>query len=220
MKQETKHRPLLTHHTKGLIEAGADEAGRGCLCGPVVAAAVVLPEDFELELLHGINDSKKLTERKREILAPLIKQYATAWAVGIASASEIDEINILKASILAMHRAIEGVCTQAKVEHLLIDGNKFYQYKNIRHTCIVGGDGKFASIAAASIIAKTERDNIMRQLDAEFPGYGWAKNKGYPTAEHYEAIVQLGQTPYHRQSFKLTKEETLLDLMSETDSER
>lgn len=182
----------------GRVEAGCDEAGRGCLAGPVTAAAVILPPDFSDPM---INDSKQLSERRRDLLRPIIEREAIAWAVATVSAQEIDEINILRASFLAMHRAIDAL--KVKPEHLLIDGNRFNPYPEIPHTTIIKGDGKMMSIAAASILAKTHRDELMRRLDAEFPQYGWAKNKGYPTAAHRDAIARHGITPYHRRSFTL-----------------
>ena len=192
---------------KDKIEAGCDEAGRGCLAGPVVAAAVILPDDFEHPLL---NDSKQLTEKQREKLRPIIEKEAVAWAVAIVDNNEVDEINVLNASITGMQRAVEQLSTIP--EHLLIDGNKFKPYKNIPHTCIVKGDGKYMPIAAASILAKTHRDELMGKLDDEFPGYDWKKNKGYPTKAHRAAIEKLGATPYHRQSFKLLDTQLKLDL--------
>lgn len=181
-----------------LIEAGCDEAGRGCLAGAVFAAAVILPPDFECELL---NDSKKLTEKQRYELRPLIEEKALAFAVGIVTPEEIDKINILKASFLAMHRAIDQL--KVKAEHLLIDGNRFTPYPEIPHTCIVKGDGKYQSIAAASVLAKTYRDDYMDQLHKEFSVYAWDKNKGYPTKAHREAIAKYGPCKYHRMSFQL-----------------
>lgn len=181
-----------------LIEAGCDEAGRGCLSGAVFAAAVILPPDFECDLL---NDSKKLTEKQRYELRPLIEEKAIAYAVGIVTPGEIDQINILKASFLAMHRAIEQL--KAKPEHLLIDGNRFTPYSDIPHTCIVKGDGKYQSIAAASILAKTYRDDYMDRIHQEYPVYAWDKNKGYPTKAHRAAIAQYGPCKYHRMSFQL-----------------
>lgn len=182
----------------GRVEAGCDEAGRGCLAGPVTAAAVILPPDFHNEL---INDSKQLSEAQRERLRPVIEREAIAWAVAMVSADEIDRLNILRASITAMHRAVDAL--SVRPEHLLIDGNRFYPYPGIDHTTIIKGDGKLLPIAAASILAKTHRDELMRQLDAEFPGYDWATNKGYPTGAHRDAIARLGITPYHRRSFRL-----------------
>ena len=183
-------------------EAGCDEAGRGCLAGPVVAAAVILPKDFKNELL---NDSKKISEKNRNKLRIIIEAEATSWGIGFVSPNEIDKINILQASFLAMHRAIEQL--QAKPKHLVIDGNKFNPYKKIPHTCIIKGDGKYMNIAAASILAKTHRDELMYNIHEKFPHYNWKKNKGYPTKEHREAISTYGATPYHRMSFKLIPEQ-------------
>lgn len=183
---------------EGRIEAGCDEAGRGCLAGPVFAAAVILPPDFHNELL---NDSKQLTERQRYSLRPVIEQNALAWAVGVVDNAEIDRINILAASILAMHRAVDQL--SVRPEHLLIDGNRFKPYPGIPHTTIVKGDAKMMSIAAASVLAKTYRDDFMVKIDREYPYYGWAVNKGYPTAAHREAIKEFGTTPYHRMTFNL-----------------
>ena len=182
--------------TPGIVEAGCDEAGRGCLAGPVTAAAVILPPDFRNELL---NDSKQLTERRRDSLRAIIEREALAWAVAFVSPEEIDKINILKASIAAMHRAIDAL--KIRPEALLIDGNRFTPYADIPHTTIVKGDGKMMSIAAASVLAKTHRDERMRELAAQYPGYGWEKNMGYPTPEHIRAIKELGYTPEHRRSF-------------------
>ena len=197
---------LEAYYTKDVIEAGCDEAGRGCLAGPVFAAAVILPPDFKSELL---NDSKQLSEKNRYALRPLIEQEAIAWGIGVVTAPEIDAINILKASFLAMHRAIE----QLKVQHqaLLIDGNRFTPYKEIPFTCMVKGDGRFLSIAAASILAKTYRDDYMLQLAEEYPSYGWQQNKGYPTRAHREAISKHGITPYHRKTFTLLPSQLTLD---------
>ncbi|MGQ1785902.1 MULTISPECIES: ribonuclease HII [unclassified Saccharicrinis] len=195
---------LFLHKDK--IEAGCDEAGRGCLAGPVVAAAVILPKDFENPLL---NDSKQLTEKQREKLRPIIEKEAVAWAVSIVDNNEVDEINVLNASITGMQRAVEQLHTTP--EHLLIDGNKFKPFKNIPHTCIVKGDGKFLPIAAASILAKTHRDELMMKLDKAYPGYQWDKNKGYPTKAHRAGIVKLGTTPFHRQTFKLLDTQLKLD---------
>ena len=189
---------LLPYLNKGLIEAGCDEAGRGCLAGAVYAAAVILPPDFQNELL---NDSKQLTERQRYQLRPIIEQEAVAWAVGVVTPEEIDKINILNASFLAMHRAIDGL--QVRPQHLLIDGNRFRKYKDLPHTTVVKGDGKLMSIAAASVLAKTYRDDYMLQLHEQYPHYGWDRNKGYPTKEHRQAIEQHGTTPYHRLTFNL-----------------
>lgn len=183
---------------KGRLEAGCDEAGRGCLAGPVTAAAVILPPDFHNDLL---NDSKQLTERQRELLRPIIECEAIAWAVAFVSPQEIDEINILRASFIAMHRAIDQLSTQP--EALLIDGNRFIKYRDLPHTCIVKGDGKMMSIAAASVLAKTHRDEYMQHIAMEYPQYAWDKNKGYPTPAHRTAIEQYGATPYHRMTFQL-----------------
>lgn len=183
---------------KNTIEAGCDEAGRGCLAGPVFAAAVILPEDFSCELL---NDSKKLTEKQRYQLRPLIEEKAIAWGMGIVTEKEIDKINILQASFLAMHRAIESL--SVKPEHLLIDGNRFKAYADIPHTSIVKGDGKMLSIAAASVLAKTYRDDFMMKIHEEFPMYNWDTNKGYPAPKHRKAIEQFGPCKYHRMSFRL-----------------
>ena len=191
---------------EGRIEAGCDEAGRGCLAGPVTAAAVILPPDFHNDL---INDSKQLTERQREQLRPIIEREAVAWAVAMVSPAEIDRINILRASITAMHRALDQLAVRP--EGILVDGNRFFPYHDIPHTTIVKGDGKMLSIAAASILAKTHRDELMRQLDVEFPQYGWARNKGYPTPDHREAIARYGVTPHHRRTFQLLPQPTLFD---------
>ena len=187
--------PYLEAHR---IEAGCDEAGRGCLAGPVFAAAVILPETFQNELL---NDSKQLTEKRRYALRPIIEQEALAWAVGIVMPEEIDRINILKASFLAMHRAVDQL--KVRPQHLLIDGNRFTPYPDVPHTTIVKGDGTYMSIAAASILAKTYRDDYMNQLEEQLPVYHWKENKGYPTKAHREAIRQFGITPHHRKSFTL-----------------
>jgi len=180
------------------VEAGCDEAGRGCLAGAVFAAAVILPSGFCCEEL---NDSKKLSEKQRYRLREIIEAEAEAWAVGIVSPAEIDDINILNASFLAMHRAIDQL--QVKPDHLLIDGNRFNRHPGFSHTCIIKGDSKMLSIAAASVLAKTYRDDYMLKLHNEFPGYNWQKNKGYPTAEHRRAIQKYGVTPYHRITFQL-----------------
>lgn len=183
---------------QGRLEAGCDEAGRGCLAGPVFAAAVILPEDFANEML---DDSKKLSERQRDMLRPVIERGALAWAVGVVEAEEIDRINILNASFLAMHRAVGAL--SVKPDFLLVDGNRFKPYPGIPHTCIVKGDGKMMSIAAASILAKTHRDEYMRRIAGEYPQYGWDLNKGYPTKSHRDAIARYGVSPYHRRSFRL-----------------
>ncbi|MDO9137359.1 MAG: ribonuclease HII [Lutibacter sp.] len=192
---------------KNTVEAGTDEAGRGCLAGPVVAAAVLLPADFHHPLL---NDSKQLTEKQREILRPFIEQNAISFGVSYVFETEIDEINILQASILAMHLAIEKLSIEP--EHIIVDGNKFKAYKNIPHTTIVKGDAKFMSIAAASVLAKTYRDDFMQNLDLEFPNYHWKQNKGYPTLSHRDAIREFGITIYHRKSFRLLPEQLKLTL--------
>lgn len=189
---------LLSFFTRDLIEAGCDEAGRGCLAGPVVAAAVILPKNYKHEEL---NDSKQLGKEARDQLRIDIERDALAWAVAEVSHSEIDEINILNASFKAMHRAIDKLTV--KPQFLLIDGNRFTRYEGINHECIVKGDAAYLSIAAASVLAKTYRDEIMRKLAEQFPGYGWKTNVGYPTLEHREGIRQLGITPYHRKSFQL-----------------
>lgn len=198
---------LLSYLNKGVVEAGCDEAGRGCLAGPVFASAVILPEDFKNELL---NDSKQLNEKQRYALRPIIEEKALAWAVGIVDNHEIDKINILRASIEAMHRAVRQL--KIRPEHLLIDGNRFYPFENIPHTTIVKGDGKMMSIAAASILAKTYRDDFMNKIDEEFPVYNWKVNKGYPTKEHRAAISQYGVTPYHRMSFHLLPDPIQMEL--------
>lgn len=189
---------LLPWLHKDLIEAGCDEAGRGCLAGSVYAAAVILPKDFRNELL---NDSKQLTEKQRYALREVIEKEAVAWAVGIVSPEEIDKINILNASFLAMHRAIAQLNTCP--QHLLIDGNRFKRYPDIPHTTVIKGDGKYLSIAAASILAKTYRDDYMNGLHREFPIYDWDHNKGYPTRKHRAAIAAHGTSPYHRMTFNL-----------------
>jgi ribonuclease HII len=195
---------LATHLTKGRLEAGCDEAGRGCLAGPVVAAAVVLRPGTRLA---GLDDSKKLGVSQRDELRPLIEARAAAWAVAFVWPEEIDELNILHASILAMHRAIDLLCIRP--EHLLIDGNRFTPYRDLPHTCLVKGDGRFRSIAAASVLAKTHRDEIMRELHDEQPAYNWATNKGYPTTDHRAAIARIGACSHHRRSFRLLREPEL-----------
>ena len=189
---------LKNNYYKGKIEAGCDEAGRGCLAGSVYAAAVILPEDYQNELL---NDSKQLTEKKRYELREIIERDAVAWAVGIVTPEEIDKVNILNASILAMHRALDQL--KVRPEAIIVDGNRFKPYQKLPHTTIVKGDGKYLSIAAASILAKTYRDDYMNQLAEEYPQYDWRSNKGYPTKKHREAIKQFGITPYHRKSYNL-----------------
>ena len=189
---------LLDPYYEGKVEAGCDEAGRGCLAGSVYAAAVILPVGYQNELL---NDSKQLTEKRRYELREIIQRDAVAWAVGIVTPEEIDKINILNASILAMHRALDQL--QVRPEAVIVDGNRFKKYQDLPHTTIVKGDGKYLSIAAASILAKTYRDDYMNQLAEEYPQYDWRSNKGYPTKKHREAIRQYGTTPYHRMSYNL-----------------
>lgn len=189
---------LLPYYNENLVEAGCDEAGRGCLAGSVYAAAVILPKDYHNDLL---NDSKQLTAKKRYMLREQIERDAIAWAVGIVTPKEIDEMNILRASITAMHRAVDQL--KVRPEALIIDGNRFYKYQDLPHTTIVKGDGKYLAIAAASILAKTYRDDYMAELHKEFPHYGWDRNAGYPTKEHREGIRQHGTTPYHRMTFNL-----------------
>ncbi|MCM1164238.1 MAG: ribonuclease HII [Muribaculaceae bacterium] len=195
MKKSAAYLPSCL--TSLVLEAGCDEAGRGCLAGPVCAAAVILPDGYTLE---GLNDSKKLTPAQREKLRHIIERDAVAWCVAWASEKEIDEINILNASILAMHRALDGL--QVRPGEIVVDGNRFKPYADIPHTTIVKGDGKLGNIAAASILAKTHRDELMLRLAAEYPGYGWEENKGYPTVQHRQAIKRLGLTPHHRTTFK------------------
>lgn len=197
----------LKKYYKNVIEAGTDEAGRGCLAGPVVAAAVILPENFEHPLL---NDSKQLTEKQRDELRPYIEKNALAFGVSYISEIKIDEINILQASILAMHKSIEMLSLTP--EHIIVDGNKFNPFKKILHKTIIKGDAKFMSIAAASVLAKTYRDEYMKCIDKEFPRYFWRKNKGYPTKQHREAIRQFGATKHHRKSFRLLPDQLKLDL--------
>lgn len=186
------------------VEAGCDEAGRGCLAGSVYAAAVILPPNYENELL---NDSKQLSERKRYLLRSIIENDAVAWAVGVVTAEEIDKINILNASILAMHRALDALKVQP--EAIIVDGNRFKPYKDVPYTTIVKGDGKYLSIAAASILAKTYRDDYMKTIAEEYPQYDWKSNKGYPTNKHRAAIKKYGISPYHRKSFTLLPPEEL-----------
>lgn len=190
---------LKPFFTENLIEAGCDEAGRGCIAGPVVAAAVILPRGMDFP---EFDDSKKLSEKQREKLRIKVLENAEAYGVGIVSAEEIDEINILNASFLAMHRAIDQL--KIRPELLLIDGNRFNKYKDIEHQCIVGGDAKYQAIAAASILAKTTRDHIMEELDNQYPNYNWKKNKGYPTIEHKNAVADFGMSPYHRKTFNMS----------------
>ena len=189
---------LKNCYNEGKIEAGCDEAGRGCLAGSVYAAAVIFPADYQNEEL---NDSKQLTDKKRHQLREIIERDALAWAVGVVTPEEIDKINILNASFLAMHRALDQLTVRP--EAIIVDGNRFKQYGKIPHTCIVKGDAKYLSIAAASILAKTYRDDYMDGLAEEYPQYDWKSNKGYPTKKHREAIRQYGVTPYHRMSYNL-----------------
>ena len=189
---------LASHYFEGKVEAGCDEAGRGCLAGSVYAAAVIFPENYQNEEL---NDSKKLTDKRRKQLREIIQRDAVAWAVGIVTPEEIDKINILNASILAMHRALDQL--KVRPEAVIVDGNRFKPYQSLPHTTIVKGDGKYLSIAAASILAKTYRDDYMDKLAEEYPQYDWLSNKGYPTKKHREAIRQYGITPYHRKTFNM-----------------
>ncbi|HLL97005.1 MAG TPA: ribonuclease HII [Spirosoma sp.] len=189
---------LKAYYNADVIEAGLDEVGRGCLAGPVVAAAVILPPDYAHPVL---NDSKQLSAKQRERVKLDIERDALAWAVAEVSHDDIDRINILKASFLAMHRAVDAL--SVRPEHLLVDGNRFVPYPMIPHTCIIKGDAQYLSIAAASVLAKVYRDNLMLQLGREFSAYGWAQNMGYPTPAHRAAIQQFGPTPYHRMSFRL-----------------
>ena len=188
---------LLPFMIPDVLEAGCDEAGRGCLCGPVACAAVILPPGFRCDEL---NDSKQLSERQREALRPIIEKNALAWAVAMIDPETIDKINILNASILGMHKALEQL--QVSPGHILVDGNRFKPFRNIPHTTVVKGDAKYMSIAAASILAKTHRDSLLEALDARYPEYGWRQNKGYPTKSHKEAIIKFGFTPLHRRTFK------------------
>ena len=201
---------LQSSFTPNLIEAGCDEVGRGCLAGPVVAAAVILPKNFTHELL---NDSKQLTKEERKSLHAEIKEAALAWAVAEVSPEEIDQINILNASFLAMHKALDQLILRPEL--LLIDGNRFKPYQEIKHECIIKGDANYLSIAAASVIAKIYRDDLMGQLGIQYPGYGWHTNVGYPTVEHRDGIRNLGITPYHRKSFTLLP--TQLELFDDDD---
>jgi ribonuclease HII len=196
---------LLSYYKLDVLEAGCDEAGRGCLAGPVYAAAVILPPNF---LLDQLNDSKQLTEKQRYQLRPIIEEKAIAWGVGVVTNQEVDKINVLNAAILAMHRAIDKL--MVKPQHLIIDGNRFKAYGEIPHQCIVKGDAKYLSIAAASVLAKTYRDDYMLSIHKEFPQYNWHQNKGYPTQEHRDAILLYGKTNHHRFSFKLLPDQLKL----------
>ena len=201
MAKRQQRQPLPAQASPAhLREAGCDEAGRGCLAGPVVAAAVILPPDFSHPLL---TDSKKLTEMQRESLRPLIEESALAWGIGVVDCHEIDRINILNASILAMHRALDTVCRTIEPDAIAVDGNRFKPYRQIASATYVKGDGRFANIAAASILAKTERDRMMNELHERYPVYGWDENKGYPTSPHREAIARFGPSPEHRMTFRL-----------------
>jgi ribonuclease HII len=198
---------LLPYYRKNTFEAGCDEAGRGCLAGPVYGAAVILPDNFDNNLL---NDSKQLTHQQRNALRPIIEKEALAWAVAKVTNDEIDEINILNASFLAMTRAVQAL--KIVPEHLLIDGNRFKTALEIPYTCMIKGDGRFLSIAAASVLAKTYRDDYMEEIDALFPDYDWKRNKGYPTRKHREAIVKCGITKFHRKTFRLFDPQLVLDI--------
>ena len=198
---------MLKHFPSNKIIVGCDEAGRGCLAGPVVAAAVILPKNFRNRMLK---DSKVLSEKHRNTLRPIIEKQAITWAIGIVSPAEIDKVNILNASFLAMHRAIKKL--SIKAELLIIDGNRFNPYPKIPHECIIKGDGKFISIAAASILAKTYRDNLMKDLDLQFPDYHWKNNKGYPTKQHRKAIAEIGVNKHHRKTFQLLPAQLTLSL--------
>ena len=197
---------MLKSCYRSLLEAGTDEAGRGCLAGPVTAAAIILPEKFNNITL---NDSKQLSETKRDLLKPILEENAVSFSDCHVFEEEIDEINILNASFLAMHRAIDKL--QPLPDFIIVDGNRFKPYPNIDHECIIKGDGKFMSIAAASVLAKTYRDDYMAKIHEEFPMYNWRKNKGYPTKEHREAIKKYGITKYHRKSFRQLPEQLTLD---------
>lgn len=196
---------LAAYHTKGLLEAGCDEAGRGCLAGPVVAAAVMLPPRVRIP---GLDDSKKLSPTQRAVLRRLIEEKALAWAVAVVEPAEIDTLNILRASFVAMHRALDAL--QQRPQHLLIDGNRFIPYHDLPHTCLIKGDGRFRSIAAASILAKTHRDELMTALHQQHPAYNWAVNKGYPTVDHRDALDRIGPCEHHRKSFRLSYAEPAL----------
>lgn len=201
---------LINSYQIELIEAGCDEAGRGCLAGPVFAAAVILPADFYLE---SLNDSKQLTHEQRDKLRPIIEKEALAWAVAAVDHEEIDRINILNASFLAMHRAIEKLHVQP--QYLVIDGNRFKAYPEIPHSCIVKGDGKYLNIAAASILAKTHRDEFMLNLHGEYPQYNWKQNKGYPTIAHRRAVIETGLSPFHRKTFNVSDPQLKLTFIEE-----
>lgn len=195
---------LDSHYYKGMVEAGCDEAGRGCLAGSVYAAAVIFPENYQNEEL---NDSKQLTDKRRKQLREIIERDAVAWAVGVVTPEEIDKMNILNASILAMHRALDQL--KVRPEAIIVDGNRFKPYQKLPHTTIVKGDGKYLSIAAASILAKTYRDDYMDELAMDYPQYDWLSNKGYPTKKHREAIQKFGITPFHRKTFNMLGDDQL-----------
>lgn len=201
---------LINSYQIELIEAGCDEAGRGCLAGPVFAAAVILPTDFYLE---SLNDSKKLTHEQRDKLRPIIEKEALAWAVAAVDHEEIDRINILNASFLAMHRAIEKLHIQP--QYLVIDGNRFKAYPEIPHSCIIKGDGKYLNIAAASVLAKTHRDEFMLNLHGDYPQYNWKQNKGYPTIAHRRAVIETGLSPFHRKTFNVSDPQLKLTFIEE-----
>lgn len=207
---------LQPYLQKGRMEAGCDEAGRGCLAGPVYAAAVILPLDLKEKIERGesglalLNDSKQLSERQRYELRPVIEREALAWAVAWCDNHEIDKMNILRASIEAMHRALRSLCIRP--EYILVDGNRFYPFEDLPHQTIIKGDGKMMSIAAASILAKTYRDDLMNKLHEEYPFYGWDINKGYPTKVHRAGIAQYGVTPYHRMTYRLLPEPVQLEI--------
>ncbi len=198
---------LISCYKPGIAEAGCDEAGRGCLAGPVFAAAVILPGDFTSDIL---NDSKQLTEQQRYSLREIIEKEAISWAVGVCDQYEIDKINILNASILAMHKALKKLKIQP--QQIIGDGNRFKPFENIPHCCFVKGDARFLSIAAASVLAKTYRDDYMMNIHNDFPEYGWSQNKGYPTELHRQAILRFGITEHHRKTFRLTNDQLTLDL--------
>ncbi len=198
---------LKPYHTTLFPEAGCDEAGRGCLAGPVVAAAVILPHRIKIP---GLDDSKKLTELQREKLVPIIKQKALNWAIGVCSPQEIDQINILNASFLAMHRALAQL--PSNIAHIIVDGNRFTKYETIPHSCIIRGDGIYLSIAAASVLAKTYRDELMQGLHSDFPHYAWDKNKGYPTKVHRKGISEFGSCVHHRMTFTLLERQLSIDI--------
>ncbi|HDR68045.1 MAG TPA: ribonuclease HII [Bacteroidaceae bacterium] len=201
---------LNSYYSPGVLEAGCDEAGRGCLAGPVFAAAVILPENFNHP---SVNDSKKLSASQRETAVEVIRESAISYAVSLVDVQEIDMLNILKASIVAMHRALDQLSPEP--EYILVDGNRFIPYKHIQHRCIIKGDAQYTSIAAASILAKTTRDNYMKKLHGQFPGYCWNQNKGYPTLAHRKAIREYGISPHHRRTFRLFNEQTRIDVFKQ-----